>query len=141
MYPSDLSDAQWQLLAQLIGKYGPQPSKGGRPRIYDLRDVLDGIFYVAKTGCQWRQLPTDFPPWETVYGYFRRWRRSGLWQRLWWALHRQVREHTGRSASPSIAIIDSQSAKTSLKGGSAVLTRARKPRGASATSRWTAKAG
>lgn len=141
MYSSDLTDTQWQRLKGLIEKYGPDPALGGRPREHDLRRVIDGILYVNKTGCQWRLMPTDFPPWETVYGYFRRWTQSGLWKRLWTALRAEVRRRAGRTESPTVAIMDSQSVKTTLKGGSGVTMRARKPRGANDTSRSIPKDG
>lgn len=141
MYSSDLSDEQWRRLEVLVQQHGPSAKVGGRPRVHDLRRVIDAILYVNKTGCQWRLLPKDFPPWETVYGYFRRWRLSGLWNRLWTALRQQVRQRAGRATEPSVAIVDSQSVKTTLKGGSAASMRARKPRGASGTSRSTHKAG
>lgn len=141
MYPSDLADNEWRLLKELIDKHGPQPERGGRPRIYELRNIVNAILYVNKTGCQWRQLPKEFPPWDTVYGYFRRWRHSGLWQRLWSELHERVRVHAGREPTPSVAIIDAQSVKTSLKGGSEASMPAKKPRAESATSPSTPKGG
>jgi transposase len=101
---------------------------------------VDAILYVNKTGFQWRLLPKDFPPWESVYGYFRRWRLSGLWNRLWKALREQAQRQAGRTPEPSVAIVDSQSVKSTLKGGSEAMTRARKPKAANATSRSTHKA-
>ena len=141
MYPSDLTDNEWRLLKELIDKHGPQPERGGRPRIYELRTIVNAILYVNKTGCQWRQLPKEFPPWDTVYGYFRRWRHSGLWQRLWAELHERVRVHAGREPTPSVAVIDAQSVKTSGKGGKEALMPAKKPKAESATSPSTPKAG
>ncbi len=140
MYQTDLTDAQWDKLNALIERHGPSPAVGGRARTHELRRVIEAILYLNKTGCQWRLLPTDFPPWETVYGYFRRWRLSGLWNRLWIVLREQARERAGRAATPTVAIVDSQSVKTTLKGGSAGMTRARKPRAGSATSRSIRKA-
>ena len=134
MYPSDLSDAQWALLAPLLVRPTP-PQAGGRPRKYALRDLVNGIFYVTKTGCQWRQLPHDFPPWKSVYDAFWRWRHDGSWDRVLAVLREQARERAGRKPAPSVAIIDSQSIKTIQKGGSAAMMPAKRPRGASDISR------
>jgi putative transposase len=110
-YPSDLTDRQWQILSQVL----PPPSKVGR-RPLDRRQVLNAIFYVVRTGCQWRQLPRDFPKWKSVYTIFWRWRRSGLWQQIHDALRRQVRCAAGKEAEPSTAIMDSQSTDTAEGG-------------------------
>jgi len=128
-YPSDLTDQEWALIEPLL----PAAQPAGRPRTTDLREVLNALFYVDRTGCQWRALPKDFPPWPTVWSYFRQWRNDGTWQRLHTALREQVRVQGGREATPSAAIIDSQSVKTSQKGGSAAMTAARRSRGASVT--------
>ena len=135
MYPSDLTDAQWQRLAPLLMEAREKRHGGGRPRKYELRRVADAMLYIVKTGCQWRQMPIDFPPWQTVYQQFRSWRASGVWERVGKTLREQGRKARGRNATPSVAIIDSQSAKTALKGGVAVTTRARKSKAANATSR------
>src|SRR5258705_8153532 len=119
-YPSDLTDAQWERLAPLI----PPAKPGGRPRSVDIRAVVDAIFSRIKTGCQWRQLPRDFPPWGTVAGYDRIWRRNGTWEAIHDAVREQVRVKAGREATPSAAIIDSQSVKTTEKGGLAATTAA-----------------
>ena len=116
MYPSDLSDKQWAKLEPLLCQRLAGKHAGGRPRLYPLRRVVDAVLYVVKTGCQWRQLPKDFPPWKSVYEEFRRWRRTGLWARISRALRNQLRQKLGRSAQPTAAIIDSQSVKTTLKG-------------------------
>ncbi|WP_414648611.1 transposase [Edaphobacter sp.] len=105
-----------------------------------IRHILGGQFFIAwrhvvRTGCQWRQLPSNFPPWKTVHEQFRRWRDDGVWEGIGKSLREQDRKAKGRNAMPSVAIVDSQSAKTALKGGSAVTTRARKSRAANATSR------
>jgi transposase len=119
-YPSDLTDKQWERLAPLI----PDAKPGGRQREVNIREVLNGIFYYLRTGCQWRALPNDLPPWGTVAWYYRNWRLDGTWQRLHDALRGQVREAAGRNASPSAAILDSQSVKTTEKGGRAATTLA-----------------
>jgi putative transposase len=130
-YPSDLSDAQWEVVLAAIGE---PKTRRGRPRKYELREIWNAIFYQARTGCQWRYLPHDLPPWEDVWDHFCRWRDSGLIERVHDALRDKVREKAGKESSPSAAIIDSQSVKTSQKGGSVAATmRARRSRVASAT--------
>src|ERR687890_601133 len=112
-YQSDLSDAEWGCLEP----YLPAPIAHGRPRVYPLREILDAIFYVLRSGCAWRLLPHDFPPWRTVYHYFRAWRLSGLWERMHSALRERVRVRLERNPQPSAAIVDSQSVKTTGVGG------------------------
>ena len=112
-YSTDLSDAEWECLEP----HFPPPNKRGRPRAHTTREILDAIFYVLKSGCPWRLLPRDFPPWESVYCWFRRWRIDGTWEQLNATLRERVRTSLGRNAQPSAGIVDSQSAKTTGVGG------------------------
>src|SRR5579884_4281869 len=116
-YPSDLTDAQWDLLQPLI----PPPRPGGRPRKTTMREVVNAIFSLNREGCSWRALPHDFPPWKTVYNYFEAWKVLGIWDRFLDTLRRQVRSQAGRHPDPRVACIDSQSVKTA-GGGEAVGT-------------------
>jgi putative transposase len=107
-YPSDLTDAEWVC----VQRYLPPLSTRGRPRIHQLRRILDAIFYVVRSGCAWRYLPANFPPWQTVFYHFRRFRLTGRWHLLYTALHRAERERVGRHPDLSAAVMDSQSVKT-----------------------------
>src|SRR5215210_4999133 len=107
-YPTDLSDAEWTRLRS----YLPSLKAESRPRTHSLRDVLDAIFYVVKSGCHWRLLPHDFPPWSTVYYHFRRFRLSGLWFLILKAVREAERKRVGKDPQPTVAIMDSQSVKT-----------------------------
>jgi transposase len=132
-YESDLTDAEWALVRPLI-----RPAKrGGRRRTVDVREVLNAVLYVLWTGCQWKALPKDLPPKSTVWGYLDRWDRDGTLERIHHALYVEAREKAGREASPTTAIIDSQSAKGAPKGAPRstprATTRARRCSGASVT--------
>jgi putative transposase len=111
-YPTDLTDAQWEIIRPLI----PPAQHGGRPRSVDVRQILDAILYITRTGCPWRMLPRDLGRRSTVHEYFRRWCRDGTWRRINDALRGMVRVAAGRDESPSLAILDSQSVKTSEEG-------------------------
>ncbi len=112
-YSTDLSDEEWGCLHPHV----PPPNKRGRPRTHAAREILDAVFYVLKSGCPWRLLPNDFPPWETVYWWFGRWRTDGTFERLNAALRERLRASLGRNPLPSAGIADSQSAKTTGVGG------------------------
>jgi putative transposase len=114
-YSTDLSDAEWDCLEAHL----PVPNKRGRPRVHSLREILDAVFYVLRSGCPWRLLPRDFPPWKTVYHYFRQWRLEGIWERLHTVLRERLRIRVGRNPQPSAGIVDAQSAKTTGVGGEA----------------------
>ena len=112
-YPSDLTDIEWLIVEPLI----PPAKPGGRPRTVNMREVLNAIFYLLRSGCAWRMLPHDLPPWQTVYGYLRTWRKEGRWEKINDALREAVRSQAGREIEPSAAIIDSQSVKTTETKG------------------------
>src|SRR6266849_6713346 len=112
-YPTHLKYTEWQQIEQ----YFP-PSKLGRPRTWDMWLIVNAIFYVTRTGCQWRMMPTNLPPWQTVYGYFGRWKRNGVYEQINATLVKQARQQAGHNPQPSAASIDSQSGKTS-EGGEA----------------------
>ncbi len=113
-FPSDLTEAEWAVLAPLI----PAAVPGGRPRKTDMRSAMDAILYLLRTGCPWRYLPRGgFPPRSTVYNIFRKFQADGTWEAIWSALHVLLREREGREGSPSAGIIDSQAIKSAEKGG------------------------
>src|SRR5215204_2735314 len=113
-YPTDLSDDEWHCISPHL----PEHACRGRPRLHGLRAILDAVFYVLKSGCPWRMLPREFPPWKTVYDWFRRWRIDGTWEQLNAALRGRLRARSGRDPQPSAGIVDSQSVKTTAVGGS-----------------------
>ena len=130
-YDTDLTDVQWELIAPMI----PDARAGGRPRKATSRELIYAILYFLRAGVAWRLLPHDLPPWQTVYYYLRRWQEEGVWQHVHHALVLADRERSGREASPSAAILDSQSVRTAdQKGAKRATTRARRSPGASATS-------
>jgi len=113
VYPSDVSDQEWEVLASLL----PPGKPGGRPRSVNLRQILNGIFYLVRSGCAWRMLPREYPPNKTVYHYFRQWRNDGTWERIHARLREQERQRKGREPTPSAAIVDSQSIKIAEQRG------------------------
>lgn len=112
-YPSDLTDSQWSLIAPMI----PDATPGGRPRKAGKREIVEAILYLLRAGCAWRLLPHDFPPWQTVYYYLRRWEREGVWAGALHTLVMADRERAGREASPSAAVLDSQTVRTADQKG------------------------
>ena len=140
-YQTDLTDEQWKIIEQLI----PPPKPGGRAlrevkrtaRKTDIREVINAIFYLLRAGCAWRLLPHDFPPWQTVYTSERQWKKDGTWKAIHDTLHENLRERDGRESEPSAAILDSQSVKTTEKGGLKDTMLTNTSRGASDISWWT----
>lgn len=112
-YKSDLSDKQWELIKPLI----PPAKTGGHPRTVDTREIINGIFYVLRTGCTWEMIPHDLPPYSTVYFYFRRWQKQGVWQEMNNVLRGCLRSKEGKNLHASAAIADSQSVQTTEKRG------------------------
>ncbi len=112
-YSTDLTDAEWQILEPLL----PAEKPGGRHRLYPMREIINGLRYLLRSGCAWRLLPHDFPHWRAVYEYFRVWKKDDTWLKIHDYLHEQLREKMPREKQPSAAIVDSQSVKTTEKGG------------------------
>jgi len=127
-----LTDEQWKLISPMI----PAPLPGGRPRSVEMREVINGILYLNRTGCAWRHLPHDLPPWGTVHYYYRRFRLDGIWEKIHDRLREKVRQSVGKKPTPSAAVIDSQSVKTTEKGGYMGMTPGRKSMAESGTSLW-----
>ena len=112
-YSTDLTDVEWQILEPLL----PAEKPGGRHRLYPMREIINALRYLLRAGCAWRLLPHDLPHWRAVYEYFRVWKRDGTWIRIHDHLHEELREQMPRDKQPSAAIVDSQSVKTTEKGG------------------------
>jgi putative transposase len=112
-YQTDLSDAEWSCIEPHL----PVPKAPGRPRVHTLREILNAIFYILRSGCAWRLLPYDFPPWKTIHHYFRTWRIDGTWERAHAALRKRVRVRMDRDPEPSAGVVDSQSVKSTGVGG------------------------
>lgn len=116
-YPTDVSDAEWEVVKKFVsGKW--QKGKRGREPVVDKREVVNAIFYVLQSGCSWRMLPHDFPCWDNVYWYFKQWEKNGVTEKLHDFLREEVRKKLGKKSDPTVGIADSQSVKTTEKGGS-----------------------
>jgi transposase len=124
-YPSDLTDAEWAVYQEFLKGELTHPG-----RIYEIREIVNAILYVMRTGCQWRYLPHDFPPYSNVYCTFQRWSRQGIWEQMHEVTRGRLRERRGKESSPSLGIVDTQSVKTTEKGGSADMTERRRWTGA-----------
>ncbi len=123
-YPTDLTDREWAILEPLVPAVKAGGKAGGRPASHPRREIVNAILYVLRGGNSWRMIPHDLPPWQTAYFYFRRWRDAGTWEAIHTTLRERLRVQLGREPTPSAAILDSQSVKTTSKGGSAASTAA-----------------
>src|SRR5262245_26361666 len=132
-YPSDLTQPEWAQVRRFV----PAPKPGGRPAKYDRKEIVNALLYVARTGCHWRALPHDLPPWTIVYWYVRCWKADGTLDRLMAELRGDLRRAEGRERQPSAGVIDSQSVRTTERGGRAASMRGRRSTAASGTSSWT----
>jgi len=128
-YPSDITDAQWAVLSPLFELSSTEPA-----RVYPVWVILNAIFYVNRTGCQWNFLPDSFPPWPAVYNQFRRWQKNGTWDRVHNTLRDKTRTMASRNPQPTAAVIDAQSTKTTEKGGLVAMTLVRKSKVGKGTS-------
>jgi putative transposase len=122
-YPTDLSEDEWSKIADF---FKTNPKKGGRPSKHSRKEIVDAIFYILSTGCSWRLLPHDFPPWQTVYSSFRHWQNLEIWEEMNAMLRKQWRIKQGRNEEPTGGIVDSQSVKTTEKGGSKDMTEVKR---------------
>ena len=129
-YPSDLTGPEWAQVSRFV----PAPKKGGRSAKYERREIVNALLYIVRTGCQWRAMPHDLPPWRITYWYFMQWKKDGTFDRLLDELRGDLRVAEGRQRQPSAAVLDSQSVKTTEKGGPAATTPVRRWPAASATS-------
>ena len=125
-YPDDLTDKEWALIEPILAKV---KKISGRPPLYPRREILNALFYLLRTGCSWRHLPHDFPPWKIVYDQFLRWRQKGILEEIHHILRRDLRKLMGRESEPSGGIIDSQSVKTTEKGALKDMTGAKRSKG------------